>query len=62
MTSKNDVTKDKQQTKPATDAYRDNYDNIFRKCEHNWEYQASAHFDWYQCTKCGIIKDREYVP
>jgi len=31
MTSKNDITKDKQQTKPASDAYRDNYDKIFGK-------------------------------
>lgn len=29
MTSKNDITGQKQQTKPASDTYRDNYDRIF---------------------------------
>lgn len=33
--STNEITGDKQQTKPATDAYRENYDKIFgkKKCQ-----------------------------
>ena len=31
MASKNQHTGDKQQTKPASDTYRDNYDRIFGK-------------------------------
>lgn len=31
MTTKNDITGDKLATKPATDAYRDNWDRIFGK-------------------------------
>lgn len=31
MTSKNDITGDKLATKPASDAYRDNWDRIFGK-------------------------------
>ncbi len=31
MSSKNEHTKDKQQTKPATDKYRDNFDKVFKK-------------------------------
>lgn len=31
MTSKNDITGQKQQTKPASDTYRNNYDAIFGK-------------------------------
>lgn len=31
MTSKNDITGQKQQTKPASDTYRNNYDQIFGK-------------------------------
>ena len=33
--STNEITGDKQQTKPVTDAYRENYDKIFgkKKCQ-----------------------------
>lgn len=33
--STNEITGDKQQTKPATDLYRENYDKIFgkKKCQ-----------------------------
>ncbi len=31
MVAKNDITGDSIQTKTASQAYRDNYDNIFRK-------------------------------
>lgn len=32
MTSRNDVTGDKIQTKPTTKEYADNWDKIFGKC------------------------------
>lgn len=31
MVARNDITGDSIQTKGTSDAYRDNYDNIFRK-------------------------------
>ncbi len=41
--TKNDITGDKIQTKSNSDAYRDNYDNIFKKEK---EYQPVSHWWW----------------
>lgn len=41
--TKNDITGDKIQTRNNSDAYRDNYDNIFKKEK---EYQPVTHW-WY---------------
>jgi hypothetical protein len=60
MTSKNEHTGDKLQTKPASEEYLNNYDKIF--CKHIWEYQQDKDFDWYQCSKCGLVRDKAYVP
>ena len=30
--------------------------------ECKWEYQQDADFDWFECTVCGAIRNKEYVP
>jgi len=37
MTAKNDITGDEIKTKTSSDAYRENYDKIFRKREEQFD-------------------------
>lgn len=43
MTSTNDITKDKQQTKPSSQQYLDNYDRIF-KGKKMKQYRVSQYY------------------
>ena len=50
--SRNEHTKDKQQTKPASDAYREGYDRIF--CKHEVKRLVPNTFKTMEeCVKCG---------
>ena len=40
MTTRNDITGDKLQSKVTTDTYRDNWDKIFRKEEREQQYKV----------------------
>ena len=59
MASRNNVTGDKQQTKPATDAYRDNFDNIFKKKDEDInEYLKRKQQEEAELAKgCGTCSD-----
>lgn len=31
-------------------------------CDHDWEYKDDGnHFDWFECSKCGLIRDKGVV-
>ena len=48
MTTTNPITSDALRTKPASDAYRDNYDAIFRKAPQpnpDWPEDAESRMD-----------------
>lgn len=52
MTSRNDITGDKIQSKPSTDKYRDGWDAIFGKWERNeTQKQESQKEDTEQCQQ-----------
>lgn len=59
--SKNDVTGDRLVTKQTTDAYRDNYDQIF--CKHDWCSDGDpgpGEVMTFTCSRCG--KESRGVP
>jgi len=60
MATKNDITGDEIKTKTVTDAYRNNYDRIFRKKETTYEEQIlkNEYQDILSTEEC-LINDEE---
>lgn len=62
--STNDITGDKLITKTNTDAYRDNFDRIFKKpCQHDWCSDGDpgpGEIMTLTCSRCG--KEQSAVP
>jgi hypothetical protein len=63
MTSKNEITGDKLQTKPTTQKYRDGWDAIFGKAEEQMK-KPIFNNDEHCCGKCspcsGYHKDDSF--
>jgi len=59
MVAKNDITGDSMQSKNTTDAYRDNYDKIFKK-ENNTGTDKNEFQDVLSTEDCAIDALEEY--